>query len=1304
MILAEQNFDLRTKSVPDRKSAPEEENQALADAQANAAFQKLYEATYELLKKRYDKGPKIPEWALGKALQKFLRDRGPGKVEKWKWLEGRETPLLDHLAPCHTIALPEDYEPTNDNHNRRTFASVPHVPPLEFWHEPITKQWQPVTATDTVVLEEIATHVLPTISQLGPQLPNLANQHEQANQYATWANGTKLDMIAWIRSCHAHGFQHVIENGSFSQVNYDETSPNTLYIPNVFDLTAEIVACRNHIATWIEHKKNTTFFSRTESAEYTKVIEQLMSVIECCRWRIDHDAHLPGLNDCLQTSYELLNQAITLNISDDDHSLVAKNLHHDLACLVAGGRADTNYANQPTIDPQFRLDYVDVFMLLAQQFTHLPHTATVTEYQIPGLKLFQHIDAGADSPQQLYACLLATYIRMDVSQRERYEPIIKSIFAKIKNILPPIATPEPLLYVPNTHIKNKKNEPLFADLDLTDPKNFHAALQRTQLEWIELTVTRPGFDAYTRRNHAKIDIRTTVSSDGTPKHILGENTSHLLLMHDPYWGSSHNTGYALTEVEAQTPLQDPPELAVLSRLEPTELLAAIESMPGLLSTKRLGAEFERMSNELIGRRAEAGSFSNVSEIVALIELLTTLTDQSEPIDFTEIILRISALADSLTGTELESDLAEILTRAKDIQATHFEYDSTTNLTLAMMATGLTPRELLVEFSFKAYDVLAKLLGITTATHLAVAEKARLLRLFGPEMADQSIDLSTAKTELQTVVKNLQSTHGYDVDLSQFAEFQDKVTEILDIVASLLNRNVVYDEDMHTGLRAIIAMQRTGRLEVQCSANADLLLSLAVFLSQEIPLYHASTYGDESLLTTDQWFRYISTVVKKKDYSHAFGQIDWPAIPGPVTSRYLVVDGTAGMSRSHQETARTWLPERAQQMKSGHAALGKTLSTEGVGKVVFGTAIDQGSAIIASLAIEAGQIDYAYTANPDDINTLLYLVTGSKLLTNAEKVEVLLKIISMEPKVIAKCNDTTYETGDTTARLSIIAELAIHNKLWSVACFAINVLRFSDLIKETEQQRADKLYEQVVTAIVNLPEKEYQTAISQFVELLRSEDIAFISENRAAFLTNQNKIVQVKSRIASHVTKITDEGLALALLQAFQKMQKPEKSLGDKFKLVVKKEVTKAHTEAVQQILGEFASAAASTRFEAVKLPAQVSALKTLLSTATSPAETEARLQKILQQCAAVSLEIATKDTKVRGALMAAETNQTLTDTSLATTSLQTATRQFNQFREGLQKAADELGLKLPELNTQLLLTATLNGNQLMASNPPESNQ
>lgn len=1296
MILAEQNFDLRTKSVPDEKNTPEEENQALADAEANAAFQKLYEAVHEGNSSHFKKGLTIPEWALGKALQKFLRERGSGKVEKWKWLEGRKTPLLDHLAPCHTIDLPNDYEPTDDDHNRRTFANIPHIPPLEFWREAIPTHWEAVTPTDNAVLEQIAQHVIPILKKITPNASITKDTAEAANQYALWANGTKLDMVTWIRSCFASGFERVVENGSFKQLEFKGKSENSLYIPNIFDLNAEVVACRTNIDKWLESKKTQTFFSREESFEYKKIIDQLMAVIECCRWRIDHDAMLPGLTNCLQTAYALLGQAIELNINDVDYLNSAKRLNHDFACLVAGGRADTNAANQPDIRPQFALDYVDVFMLLAQQFSPSPYTEQVTEYQIPRLKIFQQIDAGAQSPIQLYACLLATYIRMDVSQRQRYEPVIKKIFEQVQAQLPTTFA-EPLLYVPNTHIKNKKNNQLFGDLDLTNPKNFMAAFQRTQLHWSELVDTKPGFDAFSRRNNAKIDIRTTVKSDGSPKTILGENTSHLRLIEDTYWGAGSDLGYAFTEEEAMIPLEDPPEIAFLSRLEPAELLAAIDTMPGLLSTKRLGTEFELMSNELIGRRAEAGSFINVSEIFALIELLTTLTDQPTPVDFTDVVLRISSLAECLADDELGDDLTEILAKAKEIQAMYFNHDKTTHVTLSLMATGLIPRELLVEFSLKAYDVLVKLLGVTTAAHLAVAEKARLIKLFGPEMAEHSFDLRTFKTELHTLVKNLRAQHGYEYDLNLSADFQKKVTEMLDVVASLLNKNVVYDEDMHTGLRAIIAMQRTGRLEVQCSANADLLLSLATFLSQEIPLYHASTYGDESMLNTDQWLAYISQIAKKKDYSHAFGQIDWP-LPGKETGRYLVVDGTAGGSNLHKESARKWLPERSRLMKSGHAANGLTIYDRNIGKIVFGTAIHQGSAVIASFAIEAEQIDYAYAANPDDMNILLTLLTTSKLLKNNEKLDILLKLISMEPKILAKCMDTTYRTGDTTATLAAVAELAIHNKLWSVACFTTNILRFSDLIKPEDQKRADKLYGDIVTIIINLPEPEYVAALSNLSELFSSADKQFIADSRKLALEGKSKLAQVKSRISAEVTAIRKDGISLAFLQFLMKLMRGERSLGDQFKATIKEEVARVSAEAKKEVVGEFAGVAASTRFEEIKLIPQVSALKKLLSNTKSPAEVTARLQMILQNCAAVSLEIAVKDTRQRCQLLAAETNQQISDAALTATSLQVAMRQFDQFREGLQKAATELALELPQLDAKILLTHTLRAKQLPMPN------
>jgi hypothetical protein len=367
-------------------------------------------------------------------------------------------------------------------------------------------------------------------------------------------------------------------------------------------------------------------------------------------------------------------------------------------------------------------------------------------------------------------------------------------------------------------------------------------------------------------------------------------------------------------------------------------------------------------------------------------------------------------------------------------------------------------------------------------------------------------------------------------------------------------------------------------------------------------------------------------------SHGFVQADRFARntetdPHQPDSDFFAADGILGHSSNFTASDRTWLPERARYLSaSAHVEKSPTLVDPTITRVTFASAVGSGSAVAADLAMTARQLDYAWQHDPDSLMVLLNCLADDAF-TIQEKCELLIALVTAEPKVLAMCDHPEFQSGSRMGFLVEVAQLAIGAEHWGIAIFATNILRKAAYFHEAKEL-GEKLYQQLITIFSLLPDQQQKDALAQWADLLIDEDHIAI---QAADKLRETETSLQQYNLFRTVRASCQQTLSLArkIESEQDQIKKTRQTIGD---IVV--EYLKSLKDAVSRSARRLTTGSAEvytgmTRCEQMKPSTSASVLQVLLEQADGVTGQQQVLDDILSTSAHAALEMAIKEAAAR---------------------------------------------------------------------------
>ncbi len=454
-------------------------------------------------------------------------------------------------------------------------------------------------------------------------------------------------------------------------------------------------------------------------------------------------------------------------------------------------------------------------------------------------------------------------------------------------------------------------------------------------------------------------------------------------------------------------------------------------------------------------------------------------------------------------------LAEVVEQMRTGKAEMGDLDQGSLLIMMMATTGSIPRELLVELIFKNFKSLESALTLELVTNLESLDNKRLEILYHEK--SEAHPILDARKALRDFLDSKKNISGYDPQVD--TEFRDRATVVIEEMTLLLHNNREYDSTMRSSLIAVLAAKEKGQFVARCAVDGVTLLAMLKFVCPELCVYYSQTYGPEELLPLQDWYDTLPYADESGGYSHGLTQANFSNPDG--TTDILTGDATAGSTFTVDADHLTPLVQKNEVMKYGVATLQHSKHVFGGKRKIIGNCVTGGSHVMANLASDVGEIEYALLANPDWVELHRQIAVDPDMDVERRTKSLDLLLI-LQPHRLTMTPKGDYLSAYTAQNLRSVVDLCRTTKRWGGAIFAANILQKGGYFTEEIRSNSQTLYQLIIREIAMLPEEELSAALYKQRRHLVRNDVAAIRLAREAFLAE----VEAKRRAATSVNQAT----------------------------------------------------------------------------------------------------------------------------------------------------------------------------------------
>ncbi len=1091
-------------------------------------------------------------------IEEFVRHR-INKVPELPWLEERLNPPPMDMPPCMMVPLPKDYV-AHERDQDAVVAMIPFAPPLDYIEQPPENLYGSDSDHDSsryrlimrilqkygiqqlrnVAFDSNQTAYLNTLDEVGKEAITAKDRAEiiyhnftasnnpgkspiteemlqkiyLAQIIATWARDTSRDGVSLMRTLHHDRDITNVFHANSLHPDACPTDPHkgapehSIVFPMPMDLPLatnktqkKLDHLLSEIGDWIDNSSRHIEDYEMRVAEISSLFS---NIIDSCRWHIEHNnisgqdyedqikatlvrAYL-GLNTVIQTCQDRFNKGHTFY------------KFHDLADLISGikvdSKADGRY--RATAYQSNSADYLDAFMAVSQnrevtiEYAAYVYQRRKFKYNVHsgGRSLFGNFSEYHQIRQQL-TTMAILYLRMPEWQAELYKDIISDQFKALEKKLheQPLESEadEPLLFIPTALDAKVRHSDSYPYNIESGKSLFKASFTHALTHWEMMRSSHWHF-------FKKEDGRTEVSYVAGAAHPpMGEKTKIMGLGSLRSW--IDELGFVHPGTEARNKNKQIKTLEVVKK-RTREWLDVIAQTPSVLVESRLGRETGRTIEKLLNRDKETGSVRAVASFASMLERLLGRKPTEGETDFISLLKELSLInAESLKINSLDqNELQDTLKRIREDKAELQDLDEGSIILLLLATTGAIPRELLVELVFKSYEAAGSVLTLEAIMALENIDTKRRFRLFGFKRKKPS-QILKGKAKLKKII-NTKRQENPDYDPILDHEWREQAEKLITKITKLLHANKTYDVTMHSTLISVLTAKEDGQLVARCAVDGELLTAILKFVSPELITYYTQTYGPEENLSLSDWYKFLKKADQSGDQSHGFNQTQWRE-KNDVPS-HTVADATGGDIFHLNPDESVFQKELTTAMEYGEICQQNSPKIYHQQRRVVANCVRGGSHLHSTLALEAGELEYAELTNPDDPIVLLQII-GNTSFSIDRRVKALDKFLLIQPRRLAMSTKADYNRGQTAQRLEAVIDLSRRTNRWNGAFLAANILRHAKFFGPEIKQQGEKLYNLLAQQLAAESQVNFDKALIKNESFLTKKDMAAIEQARIKYL-------------------------------------------------------------------------------------------------------------------------------------------------------------------------------------------------------------
>lgn len=1273
-----------------------------------------------------------PFVAKRKEVLKFLRTH-KHKISQLEWSRERIAGIDMDAVISVSTELPLEFRDVAHSCERAAnIAIIPYLPSIEYLeHSLTTSQTDPKSDQDKRVIgmmQDLAPDLIEQATQNNHSFQSLVsiatNQTELAQLLKTWAESSAYEGVEPARSItHQDQIMNMIHTGQIIpplrneySSDIDKSRFEIPTIENTFTANSKAADLLQELNQELHQKIiDDSFVIERYQARVDQLFGAYSNIIDVCRWHMEHGSSEYTSNRhktkfVINEAYHNLGSMIQIFANNDDFNKTRLIAHHDISTLIAGSKVSkiSGIENEDLVAPCHTMDYLDAFMVVSSTSEVVDSYKKIIEVNgelrwssNEGERaIFGDFRSASTTLKQQQVLMGILYFRMPEWQREIYSDVINQKFENIrKRQQDKYSTKEPedrepLLYIPSMS-NVQEPPPYLAVYDFIDPAVL-PKMQRIEhfiYPLVHLSVKNK------RRHDGKIQI--FVGDAGMATGLDPD------LFYVDSWGYLHPKSEPYPEIMMENPGQFETAIPQTNDLEMIE--KAEKSQPSwleimseretLLPEARMTAEAAANIELLLERDIETGSFDAVADFAAALERLLGRKPTKEQEDFISLLMELSFINKNNAVFELEHEkVAEALEKLRSKEANLGDLDQGSALIMMMAITGKVPRELLIELIFKTYGSLGSILTLEAITAFEKLDNERLIVTTGLK-EPQHVILDGRKT-LQSHIENGKKNDP-DYKYQEDKEYYEKAIGIVKKITKLLFINKEYDATMKSALIAVLAAKEKGKVTARCNVDGILLQSILSYVCPELGSYYAETSGPEGLLSIPE---FVASLEKAKDSgssTHAFTEA--PIINTRYSSATLDADATSGkihLIASDHRSVRT-----GKNMQMGVVTKEDEHKLFGIKREVFEFCKDGGDPVMAALARDAHQIEYALLANPDW--PLLHLgLLNDPSIPNERRAESLDLVLRLEPTLLAFATKYDFAKAAAATRLRNAIELGQKTNRWGGALFAANILKTAGYFPKEIKKEGVSLHTLLTKELAMIPIEQFDQIIETQGEFILPEDIEEINLWRVRFLqeVEARKKEAEEERRASMATIVREENQAaineqrVLVIESLEeatahfrteeakeeaRTQTEQPAFGATIAPQINKEIAVRATQIVKDTTDDAAEPIDQLLFADANLATQQSALRAYLTDANTPAQ----IQKRLTDLQGVVTQIAYN--------LTAKAHQKLSVGSTAITTLRDSQLELAvetlaiQLNDGIVVAAESLNIPVPLFNPKQLIAAGL---------------
>jgi hypothetical protein len=1045
------------------------------------------------------------------AVEQLVRSR-TGTITELPWLEPRANPPPLDIPPCYGLPLPKDFIP-HEPDDAATAALIPYAPPIEYLESPPENRAKIHTQIEALAQDILHEQGIDKLYQLASDNPSYRRALDMASSrenltalYVTWAKDTAVDTADITRNLfRTHAVTKIFHSGKIASMMEGPRKPEgALYfpMPGDLDLAAES-ANRQLTALYqeVSRKIDNSFHHVSDYKQRTRTLHlDYRNILDCYRWHLDHHnwndqfTH-QALLDGLTNAYLGYNQVLQTCHRSSEGQGSRFEEQHDIAALTTGFKVDHAFDGRygDNVCYNGNADYLDAFMAVSQsrqvsiEYAHCVQNRDQLQWHTPegGRPLFGSFETTQKTSHQQLVIMAVLCLRMPQRQQETYKEMILAQFNAIQSQIPLDDGDEPLLFIP-TQTTGSERHPHLYSFDFDNPQDITRSTHLYPFQTL-LDNTSPQFLQNTR---GQIQVRSRLQDhDGNTLDAV----DFVGLNSHGTWTDEFGFVHPGPEQRHANP-NDSTALEIFTEQART-WLDNLHQIPTLLTESRLGKEASKKINELLERNPETGSISAVAKFAATMERLLGRKPNAEESDFVTLLQELGMLnTEGLKLNEYDADqIQEKLQQLREGKADLSDLDEGSVVILILSTTGQIPRELLVELVFKTYENLGSVLTLEAAMALEKLETKRRFSLFGKKNAEPSKILSH-RQQAREYLTNHQADPEYQP--AKDPEFRTKTTEFIERITSLLHNNRKYDATMQSPLIAVLTAKEQDELVARCAVDGQLLTALLQFISPELMTHYAQTYGPEELMELTEWHEWLRRNKQSGDQSHGFNQTRW--IEADDQPSLLIADATGGFTKQVEPDRISYPPTKNQALTYGQATYQSSKNILIPNQKVLGNCVTGGSSLMADIALDANQVDYAQLANPDSPSVLIAMITHPSTQTE-QKVAALDKLLILEPHILAMCSAIDYNRGYAALRLNQVISLSLQTDHWGGAFFAVNILQHAGYLTADIHSHAAAIHQALADSMASQTQAEYEKSLAAHQNLLTPSDRYTIESARNKYL-------------------------------------------------------------------------------------------------------------------------------------------------------------------------------------------------------------